>query len=79
MHARPHTSHASLSHNPYPPKHSGDKPIQELSPVLTLWRPPNFLNPVEKPVGGPSTFNPNSMGAFPDALSQVRTPAVQPL
>ena len=59
MHAWPRASHASLSHNPYPPKHSGDKPTQELSPVLPLWRSSNFLDPVEKPVGGPPTFTLN--------------------
>ena len=69
MHARPRASHASLSHNPYPPKHPGDKPPQELSPVLPLWRSSNFLYSVEKPVGGPPTFNPNLLGAFPGALS----------
>ena len=56
VHARPRASHASLSHNPYPPKHSGDKPTQELSPVLPLWWSSNFLDPVEKLVGGPPTF-----------------------
>ena len=78
VHTRPHASHASLSHNPYPPKHSGDKPTQELSSVLILWQSSNFLDLVEKPVGGPPTFNPNSLGAFPGALSQVQTPAVYP-
>ena len=76
VHALPRASHASLSRDPYPPKHSGDKPTQELSPVLTLWRSSNFLDPVEKPVGGPPTFNPNSLGVFPSAQSQVRTPTV---
>jgi len=56
VHARTRASHASLSYNPYPPKHSGDKPTQELSPVLTLWRSSNFLDPVEEPVGGPPMF-----------------------
>ena len=71
MYARPRASHASLSHTPYPPKHSGDKPTQELSPVSTLWRSSNFLDPVEKPIGGPPTSNPNSLGAFPNALWQM--------
>ena len=78
MHARPRASHASLNHNPYPSKHSGDKPTQELPPVLTLCQSSNFLDLVEKPAGGPPTFNPNSLGAFPGTLSQVLTPAVQP-
>ena len=73
MHTRPRTSHASLSHNPYPPKHSDDKPTQELSPVLTLWQSSNFLDPVEKPIGGPPMFNPKSLGGFPGALSQANT------
>ena len=67
VHARTRASHASLSHNPYPPKHSGDKLTQELSPVLALWRFSNFLDPVEKPVRGPPTFNPKSLGAFSGA------------
>ena len=78
MHARSRASHASLSRNPYPTKHSGNKPTQKLSPVLTLWRSSNFLDPVENPIWGPPTFNPKSLGAFFGALSQVRTPAVQP-
>ena len=60
-------SRLSGRHNPYPPKHASGKPTQEPTPVLTLWQSSNFLDPVKKPVGGPPTFNPKSLGDFPGA------------
>ena len=41
--------------------------LRSLVPVLTLWRSSNFLDPVEKPVGGPSIFTLNHL-AFSPAL-----------
>ena len=45
-------SHLPGCQNPYPPKHASNKPTQEPSPVLTLWRSSNFSIQLRSSLGG---------------------------
>ena len=67
-------SHLPGCQNPYPPKHASNKPTQEPSPVLILWRSFNFLDPIKKPVWGAPTFNPKSLGASPALCCRCEHP-----
>ena len=54
VHVRTTTCRSRLPgcHNSYPPKHASNKPTQEPSPVLTLWRSSNFSIQLRSSLGG---------------------------
>ena len=66
VYARPRVDHISLVVTiPIPPITRMTSQLRRLVPVLTLWRSSNFLDPVEKPVGGPSMFTLNHWALSP--------------